>query len=218
MAPKALNMWFIGLVVLVVAAPYLARLTLSAPDRADPRWWRGQPAPRRRVGATAVIGAAAGTAGGAAAGWSALLPAYLWLALICTPLVVIDIETHRLPDRLTRSGAIGAAGLLGVAALEDDRWGALLRGAEAAGLLLVMGGALVAVGSYGLGDVKLGALLAAYLGWAGWINVFYGISAGFVLGALAALPLLLARRATMRSALPFGPALIAGALLVAAIG
>jgi leader peptidase (prepilin peptidase)/N-methyltransferase len=207
---------FVGLILSLLPAPYLARLTLSVPDRADRRWWRGQPASRRRVLSTAVIGAGLGAAAGAAAGWSALLPAYLWLALICTPLVTIDIETHRLPDRLTRPGAVGAAVLLAAAAAIDDRWGALVRAAEAAGLLLVIGVGLAAIGSYGLGDVKLGALLAAYLGWAGWIDVFYGISAGFVLGALAAVPLMLRRRATMRTALPFGPALIAGTFLVAA--
>ncbi len=167
--------------------------------------------------ATAAGAVLAGVAAGGAAGWTPELAAYLWLALIVVPLAIIDIETHRLPDRLVGPGAVGATVLLVAAALADGRWAALLRAVEAGFVVAALGVLLAAVGPYGLGDVKLGALLAGYLGWSGWISVFYGITAGFVLGALAALPLLISRRATMRSALPFGPALIAGTLLVAAL-
>lgn len=202
---------------MVVASPYLARLTVSAPDRLDRRWWRGHPVSRRRTLITVGVAVVVGVAVGAASGWSALLPAYLWLALVAVPLAIVDIEVHRLPDRLILAGAVGACLLLLLAAAMDGRWAALLRSVQAAAVVLAVGCGLTAVGPYGFGDAKLGALLAAYLGWTGWLAVFYGISAGFVVGALASLVLVVSGRATMRSPVPFGPALIAGALLVAAL-
>ena len=78
--------------------------------------------------------------------------------------------------------------------------------------------ALTLVAPFGFGDAKLIGVLAAYLGWFGWSYVSFGIVAGFVLSALVTLPLVLAKRLTMKSAIPLGPALIAGALLVAAVG
>ena len=46
--------------------------------------------------------------------------------------------------------------------------------------------------------------------------MIYGIVAGFVLACVASLPLVLMRKASMKSAIPLGPALIAGAFLVVA--
>lgn len=67
-----------------------------------------------------------------------------------------------------------------------------------------------------MGDVRLAALLAAYLGFRSWPLVYLGLFAGFVLAAVAAAVLLISRRATRTTALPFGPALILGTLLVLA--
>lgn len=208
----------VGAVVCLAAAPYLARLTVSVPDREDSRWWHGQAAGRRRLALTALTGAVLGGFGGYAAGWTALLPAFLALALTMTPLVLIDFEHHRLPDRLVFTAAGTAAALLTLAALVRHDWSALLRALEAAAavfaVLFLL--AIAAPRSFGFGDVKLGGMLGAYLGWFGWAYVYYGIFGGFLLGMIVALALLATRRASLKTSMAFGPMLILGALLVLA--
>jgi leader peptidase (prepilin peptidase)/N-methyltransferase len=211
--------------VLVAAAcisvsPYLAGLTRTVPDRDDRRWWRPTRVGRARRVATALVGAVLGALAGGASGWGVALPAFAALALVATPLVVIDYEHHRLPDRLVGPLGAAAALLFTVAAIVDSDWPALGRAAAAAGVefaaLLALN--LASPRSFGLGDVKLGAVLGAYLGWFGWPYLLWGIVAGFVLGAVVSLALVVARRATVRTAVPFGPALLVGALLATILG
>jgi leader peptidase (prepilin peptidase)/N-methyltransferase len=208
----------VGAAACVLASPYLARLTRTVVDDELRDWWRGAAVARQRVGVCAVIAAAFGGLAGAAAGWSALLPALVALALVGVPLVVIDYEHHRLPNRLVVVAAVAGAVLLTVAALRYGSWAALLRSAEGAGAVFAVLFVLcfVAPRSFGFGDVKLGGVLGGYLGWFGWGYVYYGIFIGFVLGALLAVAMLLARRATMKTHLAFGPMLITGALIVLA--
>ncbi|MGI8760808.1 MAG: prepilin peptidase [Jatrophihabitantaceae bacterium] len=209
-----------GAGVCLLAAPYLARLTLSVPDRTDAVWWRGRPARGRRLALTALTALLLGGLAGHAAGWSALLPAFVMLALAATPLVLIDLEHHRLPDRLVFPAGAGAAVLLGVAALVRHDWALWLRGGQGAAAVFAVLAVLwlISPRSFGLGDVKLGAVLGAYLGWFGWSYVCYGIFAGFLLGTVAALALLASRRAALQSAIAFGPMLVLGALLAIVAG
>jgi leader peptidase (prepilin peptidase)/N-methyltransferase len=202
------------------AAPGLARVSLAAAARADLRWWRGvrgsRPT-RRRLGIVAIVAAALGVLGGYAAGWSAALPAFVSLALVATPLAIVDAEHQRLPDRLVLPGALAAIFLLAAAAALRADWAALLRAIEAAGLVFAVFFliATTSPSSMGFGDVKLAGLIGGYLGWLGWAAVLYGIFAGFVLGALFSVLLLATGRASLKTSIPLGPALIAGALLVA---
>lgn len=202
----------------LAASPYLARLTLSVPDRDDRRWWAGRPPTRHRVAITALATAVLGALGGIAAHVGALLPAFVVLALVAGPLVVIDYEHHRLPDRLVAVGAGGALVLLTVAAAVRGSWHPWLRAVEGAAAvfaaLFVL--AFVSPRSFGFGDVKLGGMLGAYLGWFGWAHVYYGIFGGFVLGAVLSIALLATRRAGLKTAIAFGPMLVLGALLVLA--
>jgi leader peptidase (prepilin peptidase)/N-methyltransferase len=204
--------------IAVAASPYLARLTLSAPDKDMRDWWRGRPASRERLIWTAVIGAVLGGFGGAAAGVGALLPAFALYALVCAPLVVIDYEHHRLPNRLVVIFAAGALVLLSLTAVIHSAWHPWLRAVEGGAAVYALFFVIVFIkpGSFGWGDVKLGGVLGAYLGWFGWVYVYYGMFGGFVLGALVSVVMLLARRATMKTEIPFGPSLILGPLIVLA--
>jgi leader peptidase (prepilin peptidase)/N-methyltransferase len=209
----------LGAAVSLAASPYLARLTLTVPDRDNIRWWSGATASSQRARATAAVAFGPGALAGAAAGWSALLPALLALALTGTVLVVIDVELHRLPDRLVIVAATAAAVLLALAAGIRDEWPHYLRALEGAGavfgvLFLIV---FIAPRSFGLGDVKLGGVLGAYLGYTGWLDVYYGIFAGFVLGTLLGVGLLASGKANRKTALPFGPMLVLGAELVLAL-
>ncbi|MEU8650847.1 A24 family peptidase [Streptomyces sp. NPDC048737] len=139
----------------------------------------------------------------------------VWLAL--TPvgvlLAAVDLRVRRLPDPLTLPLAAAALALLGVAALLPEHagdWTTALLGSLAlgAGYLVLH---LVNPGGMGFGDVKLALGAGAVLGWYGWATVMLGTLAGFLSGALYGGVLLLAGRAGRRTAIPFGPFLIAGA-------
>jgi leader peptidase (prepilin peptidase)/N-methyltransferase len=190
-------------VLCLLLSPWLAGLTLSVPDRAERRWWIGRRPSRRRIAVTAgvavVFGALAGLNG---------QPAFVALAVWAIPLVVIDAEHHRLPDRL-----VGAAGISGVVLLTiSGQWGRWLLAIEAAAVLFALLAALTAFATLGFGDVKLGAVLGLYSGWYGWRCVLDGMLLGFVFcGAVAAL-FLVTRRATRKSPLALGPWLVLGAL------
>jgi leader peptidase (prepilin peptidase)/N-methyltransferase len=69
----------------------------------------------------------------------------------------------------------------------------------------------------GLGDVKLLGLLGLVLGWLGWGVLLAGVFLGLVAGALTSVVLVAARRAGWRTALPFGPPLLLGAVLSVAL-
>ena len=208
----------VGAAACLLASPYLARLTRSVPDRERRDWWRGDDADRRRLAVTALAGVVLGALGGAAAGWSALLPAFVALALAGAPLVVIDYELHRLPDRLVLAAGLLGGVLLVVAAAVQGQWSPLLRGVEAGAAVFAVLFALafISPSGFGLGDVKLGGVIGLFLGWFGWRYVFYGVFAGFLLGSVVGIALLLARRGTRKTAIAFGPMLLAGPLLVLA--
>ena len=206
----------VGAGLCLLASPYLARLTLTVPDRENRQWWRGAAPGRARLARTAVASAVLGGLAGAAAGWSVLFPAFVVLALTGAPLTIIDFEHHRLPNRLVYPTALGAAVLLALAALVRHDWSAYLRAVEAAAAVFAVLFLLYFLGSFGRGDVRLGGVLGAYLGWDGWVTVYYGIFAGFVLGSIVAVVLLALRKASRKTALAFGPMLLLGALLVLA--
>ncbi|MFF3895071.1 prepilin peptidase [Streptomyces sp. NPDC001812] len=145
---------------------------------------------------------------------------WLLLAPVGVLLAVVDLRVQRLPDPLTLPFAGAALALLGLVALVPERagqWTTALLGALAlgAGYLVLF---LVNPGGMGFGDVKLALGAGAVLGWYGWPTVMLGTFAGFLSGALYGGALVVARRAGRRTAIPFGPFLIAGAFAGLLIG
>ena len=149
-----------------------------------------------------------------------LLPALSGLALMGLLLAVIDLDTRRLPDLLTLPAYPALLALLAAASLLTDDWPALLRAAGCgAGALLLYGAlALVAPQGLGFGDVKLSGLLGLALGWLSWGAAAIGLALGFLFGAAAGVVLMLSGRASLRTAVPFGPAMLLGALVAALYG
>ncbi|MFJ8664891.1 prepilin peptidase [Streptomyces sp. NPDC093600] len=135
-------------------------------------------------------------------------------------LASVDVCVHRLPDGLTLPLAAATPSLLGAAALlpyDAGSWSHALLGA------LALGGAylvlfLINPAGMGFGDVKLALSLGAALGWYGWGILFAGAFAGFLLGSLYGLGLVLARRGGRKAAIPFGPFMLGGALLGVLLG
>jgi leader peptidase (prepilin peptidase)/N-methyltransferase len=145
-------------------------------------------------------------------GWSWALPGYLYLAAVAIALAMIDLDVMRLPDKIVLPSYAVAAALLVPAALVAGEPAALLRGAVAAVLLYALY-RLLALWGMGGGDVKLAPLLGFYLGWLGWGAVAFGAFAGFLLGGVVGMVLLLTRSAGRKSRIPFGPYMLAGAFL-----
>ncbi len=148
------------------------------------------------------------------------LPAFLYLGAVGVALAFIDLDTKRLPNALVLPSYLVAAVLLALPALLDDRWDDYLR--------MVLGGlalfafyfvlAFIYPSGMGFGDVKLAGVLGMYLGWLGWGAVIVGGFLGFLLGGIVGGGLMLARRAGRKSAIPFGPFMVAGALIAVFVG
>ena len=143
------------------------------------------------------------------------LPAFCYLVGAGVVLAFIDVELHRLPDPITLTSYPVAAALLGIAAPFTHHGGARFGQAlvgMAALFLLYAAQWFFLPGQIGLGDVKLAGVLGLYLGWLGLRPWITGVLAGFILAALYSVGLLAARRATMKTAIPYGPFMIAGTL------
>lgn len=145
---------------------------------------------------------------------------WLLLAPVGVLLAVVDFRVRRLPDALTLPLAAAVLVLLGLVALVPEHtgdWLTALLGALTLGCgYLVL--FLINPGGMGFGDVKLALGMGAALGWYGWPTVMLGTLAGFVLGALYGGALVVARKAGRKTAIPFGPFLIAGAYVGLLIG
>ena len=143
------------------------------------------------------------------------LPAFLYLGAVGVALAMIDIDVKRLPDAIVLPSYPVAAVLLTVAAAVDGSWEDLLR----AGLGMVALYAfyfllaLVYPAWMGFGDVKLAGILGLFLGWLGLAEVVSGGFLGFLFGGVVGGGLVLVRRAGRKSKIPFGPFMLAGALV-----
>ncbi|MGW6507471.1 prepilin peptidase [Streptomyces niveus] len=148
------------------------------------------------------------------------LAVWLLLAPFAVLLALVDRNVHRLPDHLTLPLAAASAALLGIAALLPDAGGswptALLGGLALGACYFVL--FLINPNGMGFGDVKLALSLGVVLGWYGWLLLFVGAFAGFLFGSLYGLGLMALRRANRKSAIPFGPFMIAGALVGVVVG
>ncbi|MFD7116022.1 prepilin peptidase [Streptomyces sp. NPDC059922] len=158
------------------------------------------------------------------------LAVWLLLAPFAVLLALVDRNVHRLPDQLTLPLAVAAAVLLGLAALLPDgggdgtgpggpggSWPTALLGGLALGVCYFVL-FLINPNGMGFGDVKLALSLGVALGWYGWTVLFVGAFAGFLLGSLYGFGLILLRRAGRKSAFPFGPFMIVGALIGILLG
>lgn len=143
------------------------------------------------------------------------LPAYLWFTAIGIALSFIDLELRRLPNAIVLpSYPVLVVLLTGSAAWQDDWWSlarACLGGAALYGLYLLL--VMVYPAGMGWGDVKLAGVLGLVLAYLSWTALLVGTFAGFLLGAVVGVVVLATGRGGRKTALPFGPFMIAGALV-----
>jgi leader peptidase (prepilin peptidase)/N-methyltransferase len=136
---------------------------------------------------------------------------YWPLTYVLLVLSFIDLDLRILPDKVTLPGIViglivaPLAGLLGF-------WSALIG-------VLVGGGALYLIGllgelvlkkeSMGGGDVKLAAMLGAFMGWK---MVVLALFVAFFVGAVVGIVVIARKPKDWDSALPFGPFIAMGAV------
>lgn len=143
-----------------------------------------------------------------AVGPTALLAGPVAVAAVSADLVRIDVEFHRLPNRLVLP--CFAAALAGIAlhGILDGSTPIVALGAGAAWfgffLLLNLGGGM------GMGDVKLAGVLGLCLGSVGIAPAVLGIVFSFLLGGAAAVVVLARRVGGGQTRIPFGPFLLTG--------
>lgn len=216
----------VGAVLGLAAGALLPRLIALIPDRTpvdgelERTPYRTLVAEPRLGGYLAVTTALVCALLAAGRGLVADLPAYLVVAALGVAMAYVDVREHRLPDWLTYGSFAAAVGLLAIAALATGEWSsygrAWLGAVATTGVFVAL--ALIRPGDLGLGDVKLAASLGLLLGWIGWGHVVLGVFAAFVLGGVFSLALVVTRRGGRRTAIPFGPFMLAGALIAVVWG
>ena len=151
-------------------------------------------------------------------GWQPLLVVRLVFCCAMVVLFVIDLRDRLLPDVVTLSGiGVGVA----ASAVTDGGpgWSSALVGAAAGG-----GGLFVLAEAYfrvrheeglGLGDVKMLAMIGAFLGWP---QVLLTLMMASVLGAIVGIALMGLGLAGRKYPLPFGSFLAVTAVTVSLVG
>jgi leader peptidase (prepilin peptidase)/N-methyltransferase len=135
------------------------------------------------------------------------LGAALLLLAALVAITGIDLDHQIIPDVITLPGVAVGAGLavaLHPAAWLDTLFGILVGG----GLFLVV--ILASGGGMGGGDMKLGAMMGAFLGWK---LVLLAILVGVFAGGAVAIGLLVTGTKRRKDPVPFGPFLALGAVV-----
>ena len=149
-------------------------------------------------------------------GWTPLLAVRLLFACAMIVLFVIDLRHRILPNAITLPGIVIG---LALSVVLPPGWLASLIG------LFAGGGILFAIGEtyyrvrrvegLGMGDVKMLAMIGAFLGWK--LMLVTLVLASFA-GSLVGIGVMLTGRGGMTFALPFGTFLAVGALVAAVAG
>jgi leader peptidase (prepilin peptidase) / N-methyltransferase len=153
---------------------------------------------------------------GAVFGWTPLLVPRLVFACAMVVLFAIDLEHHLLPNVITLPGI--AVGLIASAVLPPGIVDALIGVLIGGGVLWLIGEAYFRYSGHegmGGGDVKMLAMIGAFLGWK---LVLVTLVLSSVLGSIIGLIVIAARKGGMKYALPYGTFLALGALVASLAG
>jgi leader peptidase (prepilin peptidase)/N-methyltransferase len=149
-------------------------------------------------------------------GWSALLAVRLIFACALIVLFAIDLEHHLLPDAITLPGI--AAGLIVSLVLSPGIVDSFIGTIVGGGVLWAIGEAYYRfAGQEGMGggDVKMLAMVGAFLGWKLVIVTLFLSS---ILGSVIGIVVIASRRGGMKYALPYGTFIALGALVASLYG
>ncbi|MGI5939630.1 MAG: prepilin peptidase [Thermoleophilia bacterium] len=142
-------------------------------------------------------------------GWPLLLAWMFLSAMICV--AFIDVDHMIIPDKIVLPGAL--IGLVASVAISPhDWWKHLAAGLGAAAFMFLL--VILWPGGMGAGDAKMALLMGAVLG----ASVLVALFLAFMVGAVAGVLLVAARRRTPRDQMPFGPYLALGAVVAILVG
>lgn len=142
------------------------------------------------------------------------LTALIYFIFIAALLLItfIDIDHRIIPDIITLPGI--PLGFVASLLLPQLGWSDSLIGIGVGGgiLLVIAWGYQLFTGKDGMGggDIKLLAMIGAFLGWKG---VLFTIMASSLIGTLMGIVLMLRSGKGMKMAIPFGPFLAIGAIV-----
>jgi leader peptidase (prepilin peptidase) / N-methyltransferase len=149
-------------------------------------------------------------------GWSALLVVRLAFVAALIVLAIIDLHHRILPNRITLTGLV--AGLVFSLFLPPGWFSALAGAIVGGGVLWLVGEAyfrLRGMEGMGMGDVKMLAMIGAFLGWKA---VLVTLAFASIAGAVTGLVLVATHASGLKYALPFGTFLAAGAMVASLAG
>jgi len=147
------------------------------------------------------------------------LPVYAYFIWLSVVLSIVDFRELRLPNKYVYPAYVIVALGLALPAAVDNHWDAFGTAMICAlvGLAIFMLMHVVYPSGLGMGDVKLAGIIGMITGWISWGTSLVALMLAFFLSAIVSIVLLATRRATMKSALPFGPFMLGGALLAVAV-
>ena len=149
-------------------------------------------------------------------GWHPMLLVRLVFACAMIVLFAIDLRHHILPDAITIPGIIVGFGQSLV--LPPGAGDSLIGIAAGGGALLALSAAYYRLRGHeglGMGDVKMLAMIGAFLGWR---LMLVGLFLASLMGSVVGLTVIATRRGRMKTALPFGTFLALGALVASVAG
>jgi leader peptidase (prepilin peptidase) / N-methyltransferase len=129
-------------------------------------------------------------------------------AVLLIAIFFYDMKHKEIPDRFSIPAIVvgfAAAFVFGTPEIASILWGLLIIAVFFGGQIVLSKGRWL-----GGGDLRLGALMAVMLGSE---KLVLALILSYLIGAIVSIPLLIAGKADGKTALPFGPFLIAGLLI-----
>jgi len=149
-------------------------------------------------------------------GW----PLLAYITAVTIPLIVIDLRSRRLPNRLVMPGYLVAAGALTAVSVSSGILSgpAVVTALVSAVAYVLFLFVLSFAGGMGMGDVKLAGVLGSAAGLLSPSVAVISPLLAFGFGGLASAVILITRRGTRSTRIPFGPFMLLGFWIAVALG
>lgn len=137
----------------------------------------------------------------------------IWF-ISCVGLVWVDFKTKRLPNKQIFWGSIATLIAAIISTAFDGRWINLIDGVAIAlgvGVMFLIV-ALLAKGSFGMGDVKFAPLCYLPIALEGVLPTLIAVAASFILAAIVGLISMVLKRQGLKYKIPFGPFMFFGVM------